>query len=176
MADTFDREDHCRYCGMPADSDDHVPPRWLLQQAATADGPTRKQLLAGWPNPPAVWRACRECNSFLGHRRFKTLAERRKACRAHIRKKYRKFMAATDWTPDELAELGPTLRSKVMEFIQIRDIVAARLSYGDPVSYMRACLGCGVQYAPYRDWQRFCTTTCRVRTWQRDHPRLWRAA
>jgi hypothetical protein len=32
--------------------------------------------------------------------------------------------------------------------------------------------GCGRAFRPGREWQRFCSTTCRYRAWDLDHPRV----
>lgn len=59
----------CIYCGMSADSIDHVPPRHLRAQLAEIE-----LLALGTKEVDA----CRECNSALGRRPLLTITERRR--------------------------------------------------------------------------------------------------
>lgn len=33
------------------------------------------------------------------------------------------------------------------------------------------CEQCGEKYSQYRSWQRFCSSLCKFRAWDKKHPR-----
>jgi hypothetical protein len=72
--------------------------------------------------------ACRECNSALGARGF-TVRERRELAKAAIEKRYASELKESDWTPEELAEMGPALRADIEQRTRLRDWVRLRLTY-----------------------------------------------
>jgi hypothetical protein len=118
--------DHvCVYCGVIADTVDHVVPKWLLNRAEGMNLDLSKLFrLKRWEVP-----ACRECNSSLGNRIFPTLAERRKAVKQGIRRRYRKILRVPNWTEEELAEMGPNAQREIRRAIAQRDWVRERLAW-----------------------------------------------
>ncbi len=106
----------CYYCGDAATSVDHFISQ-VLAARLTLGG---KQMLIP---------ACRECNSILGPRFFRTLELRREAAKDGIRKKYRRVLALPDWSEDECLALGPTLQSKIRGNQKLKRIVQERLAY-----------------------------------------------
>lgn len=58
--------------------------------------------------------ACRECNCLLGSRPLMTLTARREFLKARYRKRYARALEAPIWTAEELAELGPGLKTAVL--------------------------------------------------------------
>jgi hypothetical protein len=36
----------------------------------------------------------------------------------------------------------------------------------------RLCGYCGAEFEPVRSWQRFCGTSCRLKSWESEHPRV----
>jgi hypothetical protein len=117
--------DLCVYCGVLADSIDHVVPRHLLGRAEAAGlDLSRLMRMKDW-----TVSACCECNSILGGRIFRSMAERRKAAQDGLRKKYRSALSTPDWSEDELDTLGYRMRQKVVSAIALRDNVRQRIAW-----------------------------------------------
>lgn len=110
----------CVYCGLPADSVDHIPPRHMRAQL-----PEIELQSIIWHEVPA----CRECNSALGARPLLTLSERRDYAKGHISRKYKKYLALPDRTPAELEEYGPNLRGLILSNMAIKETAKARLRW-----------------------------------------------
>lgn len=112
--------DLCTYCGIVCDTIDHVVPQHLLKSAESSEldlsGVMRMQR---WEVP-----SCRECNSAIGGKIFKTLAERRKYAKDHIRKKYASYLRTPNWTEEELDELGPNMKREVIRATQVKGRLA----------------------------------------------------
>lgn len=36
----------------------------------------------------------------------------------------------------------------------------------------RICRYCSIEYTPKRDWQKYCSSNCRVKAWDKDNPRV----
>lgn len=117
----------CRYCGMPADSIDHVIPQSLVSAARCSGHPewAREIVKARIETVPS----CRQCNAVLGDRVFPTVADRKAAVKAYLRRKYRKLLSAPAWTPEQSGVLGPRLRQFVQNQQAIREEVEARLRW-----------------------------------------------
>lgn len=116
----------CFYCGVPADSVDHVIPRSLLRDLA--DDP---QALASLTASGRVLEvdACRECNSRLGNVYDDTLEDRRARLKKKLRSRYRRLLEMPDWTDSELGRLGPYLQRRVIVKAAERDWIRARIAY-----------------------------------------------
>lgn len=111
----------CYYCGVPADSVDHVPPQ--------CQRPILESLgLKGRYEWVQVW-ACRECNSLLGARAIFTVRERKKFIKGALRRRYRKYLRIPEWHHSELAELGPTAKSYVISGIVTKELVEKRINW-----------------------------------------------
>lgn len=110
----------CHYCGSPADTTDHVPPRHA-----------RAQLIAvGLADrfPFFEVDCCRECNGLLGARLW-TIRARRRYIKWTLRRRYARLLLTPDWSDLELVKLGPTLRSAVLAGVIGARIIRARLAY-----------------------------------------------
>jgi hypothetical protein len=117
--------DVCTYCGVLCDSVDHVVPRHLLNRAAVAGIDLQALFrLRSWVVP-----SCRECNSMISGKFFRTIAERREYAHSALRKKYRSELRTPDWSDRELGELSDRLRMDVIVSIAKRDIVRRRLAW-----------------------------------------------
>lgn len=110
----------CVYCGEVANSRDHFIPR-AFQQRIEQLGWAKKGRL--------IVPACIECNSTAGSKVFRTITEKRAYIHGQYRRKYRKLLEAPVWTNEEIAELGPVLRSHVVAATQAVEIVKARLRW-----------------------------------------------
>lgn len=111
----------CTYCGLPGECTDHVPPRAYRRFIAMSPGLSAKYPFQEVP-------ACRECNSALGAKAFWTIKERKDYVKKYLRRRYGdgKF---TEWSDEELEELGYNLRTMVEEQNLLREINAERLKY-----------------------------------------------
>lgn len=101
----------CYYCGLPADSVDHVIPKCIVGD--------RTEF---------VW-SCRDCNTALGAKLFKDAPAKRQWIKQRLRRKYERLLAAPEWTEAELAKLGPSLRRYVKTQIRKREVIRARLAW-----------------------------------------------
>ncbi len=110
----------CVYCGMPASSIDHIPPRHMRRQFSAID------LSAVHEREVP---ACLECNSALGARPLLTITERRDYVKAWLRRRYTKYLKIPNWTDAELLELGENLRRMIQRNIAVRDDVRNRIAW-----------------------------------------------
>lgn len=118
-----DRVEPCTYCGVPAESVDHVPPR-AYRLAILADSALRGRY------PFIETPSCCECNSLLGARPLWTIKDRKRFLKGAIRKRYAKYLRIPDWEQGELRELGSGwLRNYVETGLLIREITKQRLSW-----------------------------------------------
>jgi NMD protein affecting ribosome stability and mRNA decay len=118
----------CYYCGDPADSIDHTIPQSVLKSLRGFDIETRQAILKRLPRMVTV-EACRSCNSVLRAIAYPTLEQRRQHVVRYLMVKYAKLLASPDWDDAELAELGPTLRSAVLQQQGIKEWVRRRIRH-----------------------------------------------
>lgn len=110
----------CAYCGLAADTRDHLIPRgW--------SGDTARSGVFTVP-------ACRECNSAIQDKWAPTIEQRRMIAHEHITRKYSEYVGR-DVSPEELAEYGPNLRSMIEAAMAIGEIMDARLAWPPFESY-----------------------------------------
>jgi len=96
----------CAYCGLPADSIDHIPSQCM-----------RAKLIA-LGEYRGVWKevpACRWCNSVLGRLALLTIDDRRQHIKASLRRKFKRLLKARIWSDEEIDEMGGGLRSYLRE-------------------------------------------------------------
>jgi hypothetical protein len=112
----------CHYCGMPADTVDHVPPR-SVRSIILQEGATR------WPFVEVD--ACHECNSLLGAQPPWTVSGRKDEIKKKLQRKYRRYLKIPRWTDEELAEYDKksTLGSFIHEGVMIKRITEDRLKW-----------------------------------------------
>lgn len=125
----------CFYCGVPADSVDHVIPQSLLLAVAALDPRIARYLVRARSR---VVPACRECNSALGSEVYRTMEDRRNAAKKHLRRKYRRALALPSWTAAEIRSLGFTLRTYVESGLRLQQLTEERLRWREPVKYVVA--------------------------------------
>lgn len=117
----------CVYCGLSGYTKDHLLP-------VTVTGEAVRRFVAVVP-------ACQQCNSAIGDRCSYRISERREEAHRHIEQRYRKLLIAKkQWTPDELRQLGPNLRSKVENSLARAEVVEARLAWPDDPEYDRRAM------------------------------------
>lgn len=111
----------CAYCGEPADNVEHTVPIWFTE--GNTELIRRYKFLKVW--------SCCLCNKFAGKKVDSTFIQRRRRIAAKLRKKYRKVLGTADWTPEELAELGPNLQAYCNQSSQLQIDLLRRLRYLD---------------------------------------------
>lgn len=114
-------EHACIYCGLLADTVDHVPPRSVRQ--------TLVDLGIASRYPFQEVRCCRECNVLLGARTLWTIALRKEYIKKRLRLRYHKFLAIPDWSTEDLDKLGRDLYDFTTYGLDVRAVVRQRLKY-----------------------------------------------
>lgn len=111
----------CVYCGEIADTKDHFIPRAFVKRV--------REL--GWHDPSTflLVPACKECNSTAGSEVFALLKDKRNYIHNCYKRRYKKILEMPDWTQSELNELGPTLKSSVLQGINAKKRLKARLRW-----------------------------------------------
>jgi hypothetical protein len=112
----------CYYCGLHADARDHVIPVsvWRSYESLGLEPPKQRILIVP---------CCSECNSLLGASIQETLADRKKAIKKILRKRYAKILAMPEWYDDELEALSPKLQEWVRASIAVKEAVKERLEW-----------------------------------------------
>lgn len=110
----------CAYCGMPADSVDHIPPRHMRVQLSELE--LQAMIVMEVP-------ACRECNSALGAKPLLTVGARREWVKSWLSRHYAKYLRIPEWREEDLAALGQSLQGMVRRNIAIRDTVRDRIRW-----------------------------------------------
>lgn len=91
------RGDSCVYCGVLADTMDHVPPISWCQSFDKKVLETHNFFKVP---------CCNECNNFLNNMPLFSVRERLKEVRKRIKKKYKKVLSMPKWDEEELQELS----------------------------------------------------------------------
>lgn len=115
----------CVYCGLPADTLDHVFPLALAANLDTARPGVRKALGQGLNRVPS----CRQCNGIAGAKPFTSIRQKRWYIQDVLRKKLAADLHMPDWDKDELAELGHSMRVHVLQGIRARKRAAMRCNW-----------------------------------------------
>jgi hypothetical protein len=100
---------NCFYCGQLGDGTDHAVP--IAYTTRNGRG-TRRQgdLDNGHLRVPC----CRECNSLLGSKLFDSIQARAAYLARKLKNRYRLLLSAPQWTDQEIAEVGPSLRAMIL--------------------------------------------------------------
>jgi hypothetical protein len=111
----------CVYCGVAANTVDHVPPR-SARTTIVSLGLVLKYPFVEVP-------ACNECNVLLGARSLWTVTERRAYIKKALRSRYSDVLRIPDWTDSELAQVSASMRSFILNGLFVRDFVRARVAH-----------------------------------------------
>ncbi len=120
--------DVCVYCGDPANTIDHVCPVWHVARLFDHIADHAHRLRHGLLTVPS----CRDCNSRLGGFIAYCVSEKREELKRRLRRKYQHLLGEYDWQPEELAELGHSLRSYIQGQETKRDWIMSRLHFPRP--------------------------------------------
>lgn len=122
--DWADREPEslpCYYCGMPADTTDHIPPQVVR--------PKLIELRLQSRYPFVEVYACRECNTLLSDRTLWTPATRKAFIKRALKRRYARYLRVADWTDAEISHLGPTLQRTVITGTAMKNMIRSRLEW-----------------------------------------------
>lgn len=110
----------CTYCGMPANTIDHVPPI-SARPILTSMGVSRWDFL----EVPS----CHECNSAIGAKALWTVRERKQWIKGFLSKKYKRILKMPNWTEEEISELGRGLKDHVEAFTALKKLTIGRVGW-----------------------------------------------
>tara|TARA_R100001530_G_scaffold85252_1_gene59427 strand:+ start:3874 stop:4362 length:489 start_codon:yes stop_codon:yes gene_type:complete len=111
----------CHYCGISADTVDHVPPISYFEEA--------KYM---YPDIFFVKvPCCRECNSLAGSTFHINLFERNEFLFDKYKKRYKKILSMPEWTSKELKEkqIGKNLKLKFKNDTNFKQEIKKRLNF-----------------------------------------------
>lgn len=114
----------CAYCGLPADSKDHVPSLSFVAEMGTMHCFDNKIPLVLVPS-------CRECNSILGNKLLPTFEERRHFIAKKLKTRYGKYARLRKWDFDEIAEIGRGLKPLLCGMQDARSIALRRIAFAE---------------------------------------------
>lgn len=100
----------CVYCGEPATTKDHFPPK-----SASKTG--------------VLLPACNECNGFIGNRYPFDFDGRCASIKLRIKNKYMKILNSPSWSEEELNELTDKLRSYVENGFKQKELIRCRIDW-----------------------------------------------
>lgn len=109
----------CDYCGLLADTVDHVPPLSVRPALIELKLAPRYHFVEV--------RSCRECNTALGARPLWTISQRKQFLIKWITRRYDQYLQIPNWTEGELAKLSETLQDCVLDDLAVRDLTRHRL-------------------------------------------------
>jgi len=123
----------CAYCGVVADSIDHVVPQWFIkamQNSGVAEALERSTV-----------HCCRECNSLIGGKIFDTFRARKSYALDRLLVRYKKVLATPAWNRDQIEVMGPSMRSFIYASLTLKAFIALRLAFGGKRSPLRQYIG-----------------------------------
>lgn len=116
--------DICVYCGDPAGTLDHVTP--LVAVAAlmgTVD------VRRHYPDGLCLVPSCADCNCRLSSFLARSIDEKREELKRRLRRKHAQLLNSRDWQPEELEELGHSLRALITQQERKRAWLIRRLAF-----------------------------------------------
>lgn len=115
----------CVYCGERATQLDHVFPLSLTVHLDMTHPITLKELAGALYLVPA----CGECNRIAGSEPFYAILDKRRFIQKKLKEKYSRRIKRVLWDEDELEELGPGLRSKIISDMLKMEAAENRILY-----------------------------------------------
>ena len=115
----------CYYCGLDADTIDHVIPQSTLLALRVLDDEEVTRKILG-ERILMVW-ACRECNCIAGYSLQDTLPERKQYILNKLARRYREYILTPDWTDEELSEMSEEMVIYIKEGIKKRALIRKRI-------------------------------------------------
>lgn len=106
----------CTYCGGISETHDHVPPITIAARMTP-------------PRPIKVVPCCYDCNRILGNRPPWTVLGRRREVNKKLQRRHARLLRTPDWTPEELAALGPFLQRTTRARLAKKAAIIERLKW-----------------------------------------------
>jgi hypothetical protein len=110
----------CFYCGVPADTTDHVPPRSVRGELMALN-------ITQWEFVEVP--ACHECNCALGARALWTLPSRKAWIKRWLRKRYARLLVIPEWTEVERADISERLNAFIDEGLFAAQVAHRRIKW-----------------------------------------------
>ena len=109
---------NCSYCGAwDGNNRDHVIPVSYNYNGRKAS--TYKNTVP----------SCAECNTLLGGRLHFTVPSRAAYLLGSYESRYKKLLKQPDWTPEEIDELGPSMRASIIQSMKDKKEVRRQLEH-----------------------------------------------
>jgi|TARA_R100001463_G_scaffold5148_1_gene18003 NMD protein affecting ribosome stability and mRNA decay len=108
----------CHYCGVSADTVDHVPPLSCYEDAKIYSNIDFVKI-----------PCCRECNSLAGNKFHLNIFERNEFLFNRYKKRYKKLLNMPTWDKKDLKELGSSLRKKIKNDLNRKNIIEERINF-----------------------------------------------
>ena len=134
-----DERDFCFYCGVPADTRDHVPALNCVES-----------IRAEYINPDTdiIYQkvfACRECNSMASDKRHLDIWERKDWLKKALFQKYKKDIEQIDWYEEDFHDCGEELSRQMKARMKRKYTAIARILFGENTTFFIDDLG----YLPF---------------------------
>lgn len=104
---------HCVYCGDPADTKEHFPPRDEAGEFGTG----------------LMLSACKECNSIAGRNHAFSFQDRSRYVNDRLRVRLRKYLDFPDWSEAELKQVSAKFRKEILGHLAMRERSRARIEW-----------------------------------------------
>jgi hypothetical protein len=115
---------NCTYCGAwDGDNRDHVVPVSYNQNVYRKKG-GRKNVSYKNTVP-----CCKECNVLLGDRLYFSIPSRAAYLLGTYERRYKKLLKQPDWSEEEIEELGPSMRTSVIQSMKDKNEVRRQLEH-----------------------------------------------
>ena len=122
------KDSKCYYCGMPADTKDHIPSLHYIDNVGLEE--VIKQGLQLW-----LVSSCSECNSLLS-KDSKTIKENIRYLYNKLQERYDKILNQPMWDEEELEELDEGyLKDYIQLSTDIQCMIHKRLEYMEDLHY-----------------------------------------
>lgn len=105
----------CFYCGMSAETEDHIPPLSLIETFPSYD-----RILV---------RSCRSCNGLLGSRPLLSPSTRVEYLIKRYQRRWRKDIDMPNWTDWEIEELSGRLKRQIIIGIKRKERAKLVMDY-----------------------------------------------
>ena len=113
---------NCTYCGAwDGDNRDHVVP--VSYNHNVSRKVTNKVSYRG------TVPCCRECNVLLSDRLYFSIPSRAAYLLGTYERRYKKLLKQPDWTEDELEELGPSMRTSIIQSMKDKQEVRRQFEH-----------------------------------------------
>ena len=118
----------CTYCGVMAQSRDHIIPHSYLTGASRDHAPLMDRAL--------VVPACSECNGLLSNYWLPEIGLRAAYISRRLARRYKDLLAFPDWTATEVAEVATRMEKSIQASMSLREIIKIRIQFAQTVARM----------------------------------------